>query len=194
VLKRIAAIASVLIAAGALTAGSVTAANAATTPSIHWRAETHLSANPDITCKGEIGVFENYYGTDGHHGNGQYWYSRVGSPHQLLANSAKTGYCPVVSTISNTIDIAIYGTDNCLTAEADGRVDATKCDTSNDNQAIYLFPAAGYEGAVVYNANFALSAIGNENDCIYQDGRDSPVALKNCSPTNTGDLWILTTS
>jgi hypothetical protein len=194
VLKRIAAIASVLIAAGALTAGSVTAANAATTPSIHWRAETHLSANPDITCKGEIGVFENYYGTDGHHGNGQYWYSRVGSPHQLLANSAKTGYCPVVSTISNTIDIAISGTDNCLTAEADGGIDATKCNTSNDNQAIFLNTITGYNGFDVDIANFALSAIGNTNDCIYQDGRDSPAALKECNIESTGDLWILSTS
>jgi hypothetical protein len=192
VLKRIAAIASVLVAAGALTAGSATAANAATTPSIHWSAGTHLSADPDITCKGDIGVFENYYGTDGHHGNGQYWYSRVGSPYQLLANTAHTGYCPVVSSVGANIDIAISGTDLCLDASTNGRIYAARCNSGSTSEAIYLFAAAGYEGAVVYYANF--SSFGSGNLCIYQDGRDSPAALKDCNPGATGDLWILTTS
>jgi hypothetical protein len=188
VLKRIAAIASVLFAAGALTVGSVTVANAVTTPVIHWRAETHLSADVDVTCPS---TFENYYGTGGSHGNGQYFYNRVGSPYQLLANTAHTGYCPEASNFPGDQLVAILNTSGlniCLEVSGTTHsVYGANCNSASKAQAVRLNLEGTYNGDDVVEVEFNKDTGG----CIYQDGRDSPVEWHTCSASNTGDLWIL---
>jgi hypothetical protein len=179
VIKRFAAIASVVLAAGALTTGSVTVANAARTALIPAGPEAHLTADATYSCGGVF--FENDYGG----GNGQWFYNRAASPYQLLANTARTPYC----TVADGSDFLIpkNNTDECLNVESNHEVDLAKCDTSSKSQIIHIIvDQSGYEYAIDL-VQFAQDT----KDCIYQDGRDSPVDVRACNKGNTGDLWKL---
>jgi hypothetical protein len=187
-IKRIAAIASVLLAAGALTAGSVPAASAATTPLIHWDAETHLSAGPDVTCSSGIETFENY--TDG--GNGQYLYSRVGSPYQLLSNTAHTGYCMLPSALNSGEDIMLeaLGVKDepiCLNVSTTTHdVYGAACNQKSKTEAI--LETEYVPGVVQMEFN------EDTGGCIYDEGSGSPAEWHSCDLSNFSDLWIISVS
>jgi hypothetical protein len=181
VVKRIVAIASVLLAAGALAAGSTTVASAAAKP------RAGASAGVPYGCPAPH-VFQNSY----HGGNGQYLYNRVGSPYQLLANTAHTGYCGILD--GDYYLIQVQNTDHlsiCLTVEGDGSrgegVHATACNPGDGNQIIALYLKKGTTDE--YEIQFYGSTGRN---CIYQDGRDSPVDVEPCNPGLTGDEWLFT--
>ncbi len=181
-LKRIAVIASGLLAVGALTAGSATAANAAAASVIHRGPDARPGVyRTTISCSGEVNTFQNDYNG----GNGQYWYSRVGSPYQLLANTAHTGYCLEGSNYSHDVEIAIDGSnDICLQVESSGGVDGATCDFDSKAQALHF---TGYDGSTFIGQwEFDQDTGG----CIYQSGTDSPVAWHSCNINNTGDRWI----
>jgi hypothetical protein len=186
VIRRIAAITSALLAAGALTAWSATAAGAATSHRILAGSAAHLTASTDASCAGVW--FENSYGS----GNGQFLYARTGSPHQLLANTAKTVDCAGPGTTgSNVALIEQDGTDLCFNVEssaAGAQVDETTCgNMSTKSQVVHLIWNNNYSGSF---AETELQFINDGKDCIYQDGRDSPVHVEACNPNNTGDEWI----
>jgi hypothetical protein len=183
---RIAAITSVLLVAGALTAGGATLADAATSPHVPAGSEAHLTAGADASCAGAW--FENSYGG----GNGQFLYARTGSPHQLLANTAKTADCAGPGTTgSNFALIEQDGTDLCFNVEssaAGSQVDEARCgNMSTKSQVVHLIWNNNYSGPY---AETELQFIDDGKDCIYQDGRDSPVHMEACNPGNTGDEWI----
>lgn len=184
-LRRIAAITSALLTAGALTAGSATVAYAATSPRIPARSAAHLTANaPDVHCAGVW--FENSYGG----GNLQFLYARTGSPHQLLANTARTLDCAGPGSTGNVVHIEQNNTDLCFNVEskaAGSQVDETTCSTSSNSQVVHLIWNTSYGGGY---AEAELQFVNYGRDCIYQDGRDSPVHVEACNPNNTGDEWI----
>jgi hypothetical protein len=176
VLKRIAAITSVLFTAAALTAASATGANAVAKPLIPAATEAPLSGA--ATYCAESVAFENSYGG----GNGQYFYNRTASPHQLLANAAKSGYCG--TELSDGFYLMVdAATGECLRVDTANRgVDEASCNGGDADEQINILTTAnpGWYEFQFYEVNRA---------CIYQDGRDSPVTYNPCT-SSTGDIWI----
>jgi hypothetical protein len=177
VIKRIAVMTSALLVASALALVSTTVAEGATGPLFRPGPGVHMSADGTVSCSGSnIEVFQNSY--DG--GNGQYFYSRTASPHQVLANTAHTGYCIVILVDSGGIALASDGTGDCITINTASKdVDTDPC---NYGIAQTLATPSISDGVWV-------EFFDDTNDCIYQDGRDSPVDYAPCT-SSTGDVWL----
>ena len=176
-IRRITAITSALLAAGALTAGSATVADAATSARTVG-SEAHLTASANDSCTGVY--FENSYGN----GNGQFLYARTGSPHQLLANTARTLDCEPGHLIQQK------GTDLCFNVvPSSHQVDEATCNVNSDTQKINLIVNTSYGGnkALVEEE---IQFVADTKACIYQDGRDSPVQVMPCNANVTGDEWL----
>lgn len=178
-LRRITAITSALLAAGALTAATAAGAGAATSFRTPAASEAHLTAHFDYSCGGVW--FENSYGG----GNGQWLYARATSPYQLLANTAKTTFC----TVADGKDFLLpqNGLNRCLNVESNHQVDEATCNAGSNSQIINFIQNNSYGGGY---AEGEVQFVKDTADCIYQDGRDSAVEVKACNPNQTGDEWI----
>jgi hypothetical protein len=176
-LRRITVIASLLLVIGALTAGSMTAANAAATSLTPAESQAHLTSDAGPTCQA---FAENYYGN----GNGQYFYNSPASPHLLFADSTVGRYCARLD--GNNILISESGTNECLSVESNHQVGQAACSLSNRSEVIHNIIVT-MDGAYPVDE---FQFVQDTADCIYQDGRNSPVDVKACNPNNTGDLWI----
>jgi hypothetical protein len=179
VMRRVAAIASVLLTACTVAMAGVEAANAApdTGPTAGAAAAgTGSNETPGVTCSVEY-TFQNSYGG----GNGQYFWNATSSPYTLYAKSATpTGYCrqPVSGGGNHLIQ---YGTSRCLTVDTSTRtVTGGNC---NSSAAAINLIAVGTDTAEVQFLDVTKA-------CIYQNGRNSPVTYNPCQPGQTGDVWI----
>jgi hypothetical protein len=176
-LRRITVIASLLLATAALTAGSMRAANAAATSLTPAESQAHLTPDAGPTCQA---FAENYYGG----GNGQYFHNSAVSPHLLFADSTVGRYCARLD--GNNILISESGTNECLSVESNHQVGQAACSLSSRSEVIHNIIVT-MDGAYPVDE---FQFVQDTADCIYQDGRNSPVDVKACNPNNTGDLWI----
>jgi hypothetical protein len=179
--RRITVIASLLFAAGALTAGSMTAANAAATPLTPAESQGNLTPDAGPTCQA---FTENYYNSGNGHGNGQYFYNSGASPHLLFADSTVGRYCTRLD--GTNIIISESGTNECLSVESNHQVGQAACSLSSRSEVIHNIIVT-MDGAYPVDE---FQFVQDTADCIYQNGRNSPVDVKACNPNNTGDLWI----
>jgi hypothetical protein len=183
VIKRIAAITSALLAAGVLTLGSATVAAAA--PRMPAGSEAHHAISADPSC--DL-WFQNSFGG----GNDQYLYARTGSPHQLLANTAKTLDCMVPD--GSLWRVQQSNKNLCFNVESSAggsQVDEVTCNASSDSQKVNWIENYSYSGNPAWIEGELQFVDVKAKDCIYQDGRDSPVDVQPCSgPGNSGDEWL----
>jgi|HubBroStandDraft_4_1064222.scaffolds.fasta_scaffold83861_2 hypothetical protein len=178
-MRRIAAIASVLFTALAITVGGVAAANAATNPGPLAGAAVANSGGTEtavVTCAEPLG-FENSYGG----GNGQYFWNATSSPYTLYANASATGYCPQASG-GGLYTLVQAGTSRCLTVDTANRT-VTEGSCSSSAAVINLIS--------VGNSTVEVQFFDVTKACVTQDGRNSPVTYDPCKPGQTGDVWIL---
>lgn len=180
-MRRIAAIASVVLAAIAMTIGGVAAANATTNAGPLAGAAVRNAGSIEtagVTCAQPL-EYENSYGN----GNGQWFWNATSSPYTLYANTSATGYC--VTTVSGLTKLIQYGTSRCLTVHTANRT-VTEGSCSSSAAVINLIGVSTIGGLPTVEVQF----FDVTKACVYQDGRDSPVTYDPCHPGQTGDVWI----
>ncbi len=174
-LRRIAALTASLLAAAALTAGAATAASAAAR-------DTQANAGTLVANTPCQEWFQNSYGG----GNQQFLHAVSTSPHRLWAGATEGLFCEI--TVNANADLYLiqsHGTNLCLSVQSDHSVDEATCNTNDSSQVVhFIFLQAGGDSSV------ELQFVNKTADCIYQDGRDSPVDVAGCNLNNTGDVWI----
>lgn len=181
-MRRIAAIASVLLAASAITAGGAAVASAATNAGpLAGAAVTNAGSigTAGVTCSEPLKIENSYDG-----GNGQWFWNATSSPYTLRTHTSGTGYC--ITTVSGPTKLIQYGTSRCLTIDTASKT-VTEGSCSRP-EAVINFIAVG---EILGTPTVEVQFFDVTKDCIYQAGRESPVTYHPCSPGETSDVWIL---